>query len=263
MTGHFIGQIVARGAALSVQARLGHVNLIRILGDATLDVDTGKVQSVFVNGVLSGLAPWEVIAGIQSMTAGAIADLQVTSSFLATLLVTGNRVKAISGDITGSSFRLTGLNTLTGMFAMRTLTATGAVRDTTIDVTGGNVGTVTVGKFLDSNLYLDHTPAAPFNTGGQFSGVLWRLGRFATTAIATADPASWAFAGSQIAADEIGAVRLSGLKTGNGGTAFGVKFRSTVGSVRVAAADDPAVPLRTNLTPNATAIAGDFFFLDV
>jgi hypothetical protein len=58
-------------------------------------------------------------------------------------------------------------------------------------------------------------------------------------------------------------VKLSGLRTANFGTAFGIKSRTAGGSVQVKTADDLTVPLMTNLTPAAGPLAGDFFYLDV
>ena len=72
---------------------------------------------------------------------------------------------------------------------------------------------------------------------------------------------NWAFAGSQIAADTIGKVRLSDLNTG--GAAFGIKFRPAAASVQLKTAGLAAVPLIVHLTPGGSPISGGFYFLDV
>jgi len=81
------------------------------------------------------------------------------------------------------------------------------------------------------------------------------------------NPFQWAFRGSEIAADTIGTVTLSGLSTDNFGQAFGIKVRKPGAIVKVLACDDLAVPLNTNLTADNSApytpISGDFYFIDV
>ena len=59
--------------------------------------------------------------------------------------------------------------------------------------------------------------------------------------------------------DDNGAV----LETGNGGNAFGFKFRFAGGSVRTKTSDSGAIIPNVNLNPSAGPQAGDFFYLDV
>ena len=139
----------------------------------------------------------------------------------------------------------------------------GTVRDSVFDVRDGNVDAVTVGRFVDSRLYLGYTEARAFNTGGVFGAAPGKLNKFATTAAFlndAANPSNYSFRGSQIAADVIKSVRLSGLGTSNGGTAFGIKFHTAGGSVRTAAAGPGTVPIGEDLTP-ATGQAGNFYLL--
>ena len=122
-------------------------------------------------------------------------------------------------------------------------------------------------RFRDSNLDVDYIPAGSFDTGGSFNtGTNYKLDRFVTTATTLNDPGNalnFAFAGSQIAVDTIGIIRLSGLGADNGGAAFGIKFRSVGGNVQVKTTDGVGIPLNTKLTPAAAALADDFFYLDV
>ncbi|HVK10067.1 MAG TPA: hypothetical protein VM597_14965, partial [Gemmataceae bacterium] len=150
-----------------------------------------------------------------------------------------------------------------GRFGLKTVKVAGTVRDSVFDVRDGNVNAVTVGRFVDSRLFLGYTGAGAFNTGGTFGPTPGTLNKFVTTAPVFNDPANpsnYAFRGSQIAADVIKSVRLSGLGTANGGTAFGIKFHTSAGSIRTAAAGPGAVPVGQDLTP-ATGSAGDFFLL--
>jgi hypothetical protein len=124
-----------------------------------------------------------------------------------------------------------------------------------------------VGRFLGSRLYVDYTPGGAFNTGGSLTGSSSdAVVSFTTTAPAGPSPADgrWAFEDSEIAAPGLGAARLSGVKTANGGTAFGVKTHVLPGtSIMVKSADDPAVPLNVPLAAGAAAVAGDFYVLQV
>ena len=162
--------------------------------------------------------------------------------------------------MTDSTVTLTG-NFGLGRVALGTAKVVGAVTDSLFDIKNGNVTSFTVGRFIDSELYLGYTPDGAFNAGGDFDPLKkGRLGRFATTALWLNDsgnPANFAFVGSQVAADTFGVVRLSGLKTANVGTAFGLKFHNPlgIGSVRVAAAGPGSVPLNMNLAP---VQVGDF-----
>src|SRR5262249_36606590 len=129
-----------------------------------------------------------------------------------------------------------------------------------------------VGRFYNSQLYLNYTPDAvlPFNQGGTFGNPGFKLTSFKTTAVPTPDPSNpfqWAFRGSEIAADTIGTVTLSGLSTNNLGQAFGIKVRKPGAIVKVLACDDPAVPVnRTRAAkhrPPIPPISKDFYFIDV
>jgi hypothetical protein len=143
------------------------------------------------------------------------------------------------------------------------------VSNSIFNVKSGNVGPVKVGRFIDSRLYLNYTPPANtgvgFNTGGAFGSTGFKLTSFTTTAIPVAgstNPFNWAYQGSEIAADTIGTVTLSGLSTDNGGTAFGIKEHHPGAVVVVKAADAgfPVGSIGKALQPSATGI-GDFYFL--
>jgi hypothetical protein len=263
LTARVLDKITLGGGAFRLRG--GEVHTLQVTGDAAAEIDTLFVRAVSARGTLTGLAPWDIPFGMNSLSAGALAGLEVNTPFLLTLSATGNRATGRPGDITDSAFHLSGLGAAVGM---RTLTATGTVRGTTFDIATGGVGTVTVGRFIDSDLFVNYTPAGAFNTGGTFGAGGGAIGKFTTTAAPSADPtgpADWAFAGSRLAAPQIGTVRLSGLKTDNGGVAFGIRSQALPTSVQVKAADDPAVDLRTDLFadgfPAVSGLAGDFYLM--
>lgn len=252
----------------SVITTPGIVSSLSTSGNFTGSVDAAGVGKVTVGGTLfGGVQPWNLVNGVTSMTAASIEGLDLTAKFLGSLTAKGDVKKHISGDINNSTIRLTGNDGSTKHYGLKTLTAKGNVLGTMLDVEDGNVGTVTVGRFLNSQLYLDYTPPATFDTPSGFdSTAVFTLGKFTTTATTINDlgnPLNWAFAGSEIAADTIGTVKLSGLNTDNFGVAFGIKFHTAGGSVQVKTAGPGTVPLNTNLTPGGAPLAGDFFYLDV
>ena len=162
----------------------------------------------------------------------------------------------------------------------KTLTAKGNVQFSQFDVKAGNVGSVKVGRFINSNLFLNYTPAGAFNlaspAGGAFdSATVYKLGSFTTTAKTIGDPANFfntSFSNSQIVADTIGKVRLAGVNTDNGGTAFGLKVRTNDPKMDVRIMGDSSGPgagtiaKNTKLVPSVapgTPIADDLYFVDV
>jgi len=229
-----------------------------------------SVGDIKVGGVMGGFGgPWIIPGNIKSITADAVFSLDVVAQSIGKIAVTGDKQAHIAGDIIFSSFQLTGNDGTPKQYGLKSLTVAGKVENTTFDVEGGNVGKVKVGRFIDSNLYIDYSPTAPFNTAGTFdSAGVFRLESFVTTATTLNDPNNpnnFAFSGSQIAADTIGTVKLTGLNTANFGNATGFKFRSAGGSIQVKSTSG-ALPLNTNLTPGTLPLVpleGDFFYLDV
>jgi hypothetical protein len=243
----------------------GILSSITAARDFNAPLTASAVGTIKAGLTLGGSFPgWNVTNGIKSVTAGRILDLFVTAKYLGTLAAKGNPKAHLAGDITLAELHLTGNDGTAKKYGLKSLTATGTVQFSQFDVQEGSVLSVKVGRFLDSDLFLDYTPTGPFDTGTFDSAAHFSLGSFTTTAVTgtnATNPANWAFANGRIAADTIGTVKLSGLRTANFGTPFGIKSRTAGGSVQVKTADDPAVPLMTNLTPSPAALAGDFFYL--
>jgi hypothetical protein len=231
------------------------------------DVNANAVGAVKVGGTLFGTgADWDVATGITSLTAAEIQGLTINAASIGSVTATGGGPNKVAGDIANSAFVLTGSS---GGFGLKTLTAKANVRNSRFDVLAGGVSAVTVGRFIDSQLYIRYTPGLDLTTGS-FTGEA-ALTKFTTTAKVigdTANPMNWAFAGSQVAAPTLGTVRLSGLKTVSGADPVGFKFSTAGGSVQTTTSDALAadVPLKANLTPDQVgtpdALSGDFFYFD-
>lgn len=210
---------------------------------------------------------WNITNGIASIAAGAIDALNLTAKFIGTVAIKQSKLLPIQPNLTNTTITLTGNDGTGKQMALKALTVAGTVDSSTFDIEEGNVGAFTVGRFTNSVLWLDYSPDGPFSTNGTFdSGTAFKLASFTTTAKTLGDPTNennWAFNNSEIVADTIGKVTLSGLKTDYNGLTGGIKFRTTIGNVRVATADSGLIPLNTNLTPAVAALAGDFFLLNV
>jgi hypothetical protein len=245
----------------------GVLSTLTVTGQLSASLEASAIGSVKVGASISGIIV--NTSAVKSIAAGEIQGLTLITGWVGSITTTGGGPLHLAGNLMNSTLILSGDDGTRGHYGLKTLTVRGTVGYSTMQVRAGNVGTVTVGRFLDSNLYLNYAPLASFDIGGFDSAAHFKLTKFTTTAGVIGDPANqynWAFAGSQIAADTIGTIKLSGLKTANGGVAFGIKFRTAAGSVQVTTADvtgDPDLPFNTNLAPLPNALAGDFFLLDV
>jgi hypothetical protein len=278
--GDFHGGVTGTGLAkLAVGPGAGSSAVVNVTGPVTAIVGTGDVLDLDLTALSVGsvsaakgtLGPvtngWNVTNGIGLLKAGAIAGLNLTARNVGTVSVLGT--PDLAGKITGATFTLTGNDGSLGKYGLKALTAAGTVEGSTFDVKAGNVGAVKVGRFVSSNLYLNYTPsgAGGFNTGGAFGSAGFKLASFTTTAVRTPDPNfayNFAFQDSEIAADAIGTVTLSGVKTDNADVAFGVKVRKN-GTVLVVKSGDDGFPealLNQALSPNNPPI-DDFYFLRV
>ena len=214
-----------------------------------------------------GLGDWNVANGIGSIAAAQIGGLNVTAKFIGSVSAKGDKKTNVSGDIILSIFRLTGNDGTTKAYGLKSLTGKGTVQSNTFDVEEGNVGSATVGRLINGNLDLDFAPVGAFNVPGGFeSTTKFHVDKFATTAATIGDPTNplnWSFADSQIVADTIGKVKLTGLKTENAGVAFGIKFLTASGTVQAKSSDSPAIDPKADLSPAAAALANQFFYLQI
>jgi hypothetical protein len=279
-----IGKFDVGGGSVATLKTTGPITSIlgRGEGGLTLELSASQVGPIRVEGELAGDGnddgpDLNVTNGITSLIVGSISDMDLKAKFMGVVAVNGNLTFGISGNISNSTFTLTGNDGTLLENAMKLFVAKGNVRDSRFDIQGGNVPAFTVGRFLNSKLYLNYTPddSGDFTLGNfaAFGNGGYRLGSFKTTAVPTIDPnhpLHWAFQGSEVVANAIGTVTLSGLQTDNGGTGFGIKVRSVGTIIKVLKADetnDPDMPLNMAFNPDRIppleALVGDFFYLDV
>lgn len=257
------GDITVAGAITSINTTAGF----------TGDLSASSVGTVAIGTVLGqlGAAPadprptWSISGHIGTLNASGIAHFVLGARSMGTLNVTAKPKAGLGGHITDSILTLSGnTGASAGRMALKTVRVAGAVSDSLFDIEDGNVDAVTVGRFINSRLYLGYDPNGAFNTGGQFDiNKLGKLNKFTTTATPLGqdfNPSNFAFVGSQVAANTFGKVLLSGLQTANSGITFGFKFHSGPGSVRVGAAGPGSIPLNSDLDP-ATFPVGNFYLV--
>ena len=254
------------GSVWDIQGRIG--SLTALQGMVGLTVGTapgsgasfadqlGGIASIRVVGEL-GQTTLRSVGRIGSLTASNVRDLTLRAATLGTMTVGTAMVPGILDD---SQITLTG-SFGTASNALDTLVVNGPVRFSRFDILAGNVGSVTVGRFASSQMYLGYTPDSAFETLGTFTSTPRTLTRFVTTqAYRTNLPQTLAFRDSEIVAHRFGTIRLSGVLTDNLGDTFGVRVNGAAnrGSVRVAAPTPTFTPT-ADLLPNVTF--GDFRFL--
>lgn len=233
------------------------------------EVDALSVGTIRATGTIFGAGPWNVTNGITSLSAASLNGVNITAGFFGTIAANGSVPLKISGDILFSNLTATGNDGTRALNGIRSLTAKGTVDGSRFNVAEGNVATFTVGRFINSQLYIDYTPGVDFATTGTFQAgnANFKLGSFKTTAVtlAVAHPYQYAFAGSEVAAELISSVRLTGLKTNNAGGSMGFKLalQTPVPSIQTTSVDAVGILVKKNIIPAVGAIANDFYFLDV
>ncbi|WP_193789080.1 autotransporter outer membrane beta-barrel domain-containing protein, partial [Zavarzinella formosa] len=186
-------------------------------------VAAGKptLTSARIGGAVQG-GDWNVSGAIGSITAGQFDSGSISAYSLGTLTV----ARDFNAGIT-----LSGQGVAADKPALATVRIGGTVKGEDWDV-AGNVGSITVGAFINSSLSLTYTPADPDNPmfGGTFSGN-FKLTTFTVTGVKGST--GEAFANSIVAAKTVGAVSLKSVATDNGGVQFGIVAKTGIGSVRV------------------------------
>ncbi|WP_193789023.1 hypothetical protein, partial [Zavarzinella formosa] len=186
-------------------------------------VASGKptLTTVRIGGNATGSA-WNATGAIGSLTVGGFDSGSISAYSLGTLTVT----KDFHAGIT-----LSGQGVAADKPALATVRIGGTVTGAAWDVSG-NVGSITVGAFINSSLSLTYTPANPNNPiiNGTFSED-FKLTTFTATGVSGSTGA--AFANSFVAAKTVGAVSLKSVATNDIPVYFGIVPKTSIGSVRV------------------------------
>lgn len=256
------GDITASGAIASIGTTAGFTGDLAAssLGSAAIGTVLGRQGAA----VGDPRPTWTIGDRFGTLTASGISHFALNAVSMGTLNVVAKLKIGLGGHMTDTLVTLSGNSGVsTGRLAIKTVRVAGAITDSLLDIEDGNVDSVTVGRFVRSRLYLGYDPNGVFNTGGLFdANRLGKVNRFSTTAMPLGqdfNPSNFAFVGSEVAANTFGKVLLSGLETDNNNIAFGFKYHTTPGSIRVAAGL-PTNLLGISLDP-AQSPYDDFFLV--
>jgi hypothetical protein len=139
--------------------------------------------------------------------------------------IKGDKKSGISGDCEGNIV-VSGDGLAVNQTALGSLVVAGTISNTSIIISNGSAGSVTASQMIDSTVYLGYTPNDPSNPisgGGTFAAGM-RLGSVNIRSSANG------LVNSDIAASQIGSVRLGSVVTDNGGLPFGVTAQRVSGT---------------------------------
>jgi len=173
----------------------------------------------------TGVSDITVAAPLASLTAISIGEGTITAPSVGSITVKGKKATkttpGISGDFKSNlTISGAGVDPVKGK-ALKSLKVAGSVIGSTISV-GGNVGLVSVGSFVNSDLFAGFSPTGPSPFTGTFSGK-FTVGPFLVKAT------TGGFEDSYVVATSIKNVTLASAVTDNSGTPFGFEFHGSAG----------------------------------
>jgi hypothetical protein len=262
-----IGQITGNGDCGPIDARgfdvvgtngvqlAGYLKQLRIhdlTNDAVITSNGAENQttSIFAHNLEDGCAIF-LANRIGSLQAARFGNGSIIMApRIGAVSIKGDKKAGISGDCLGTIL-ISGDGLATNQQALGSFVVAGTISNTSIIISNGSAGAVTASQMIDSTVYVGYTPnnpANPISGGGTFAAGL-RLGGVNIRSQVNG------FANSDIAASQIGGVRLGSVVTDNGGTPFGVTAQ------RVSGASCKAPPFR--FAPNGASdqSIGDFHIL--
>jgi hypothetical protein len=230
------------GPGITMTGYLGTVTVADIKNGADITAgpaSTTRLKSRVTAAVVGDGTDINVGSPLLALKAISFGDGSITAPSIGSITITGaKRPAVIPGDFK-ADVTVSGAGVDPKKFALNILKVAGTVSGSTISVMG-NVNLVSVGSFLNSNLY------AGYN-GTNFPVV-------ATVNTFQAKAAANAFAHSFLYASNFKNVRLTSLDPNNGGTKFGVYANFSIKSMSVKTPGFKYDPKG----PNPQAIVPDF-----
>jgi parallel beta-helix repeat protein len=225
------------GAGLNFNGYVGSVNLgnvrngadITLNGTASTPRGVPKSTRITAGQILgdgaTGLTDITVAAPLASLTAISIGEGTIAAPSVGSITVKGKKATkttpGISGDFKSDlTISGAGVDPVKGK-ALKSLKVAGSVIGSTISV-GGSVGLVSVGSFVNSDLFAGFAPSGANPFAGTFSGA-FSVGPFLVKAT------TGGFENSYVVATSIKNVTLASAVTDNSGTPFGFEFHGSAG----------------------------------
>jgi cyclophilin family peptidyl-prolyl cis-trans isomerase len=239
------------GDGLNLGGQIGALVVHDILpGTVVQTGGTNTVATKIIAHEIADNAEIVLKTGVKSLTAARIGRAVIEAPNAGKVRVKGDTKNSITGDF-AAALTLTGPPA--GPFALKAFLVKGSVQDAAIVAQAGHIGIFKSAKVLNSVIYAGFSPitsSAPFGGGTFFAGS--EIQNFLVTGT---DAVS--FAGSFVAADIIGSVKLTAVPTDNGGVPFGILGQTKIGAVQVTSPSfqyDPTGP--------ADQSVGDFHVTD-
>jgi len=231
------------------------VNTITVVGRITSVTTGAKIQAGYATSAKIGA----LTAGAWGEAGISLATDLVTQS-IGTITLKGNTHRGFVGTSDNAFVDI--LSSGMGGAGLGTFTASGAVSNSLIRVSDGNVTSFTAERFISSDLLVgftflkaDDITVTP--TSAQWSTTNHSIGKFTTTASFSATDAadSASFQDSNVVAAQLGNITLSGVNTVSANsTTYGVAFRASTSAHGTVKTDGGAA-----LTPPSTT--GQFAYL--
>lgn len=249
LLGNVSSSLIAATSGVTVKGGLQALGTLSVNGDflnSTVDA-AANVSSVTIlgqsvatgsnNRINAGYAPGSKLG---SFSAGSITTTSTTTSNLisqaiGSITLKGNAARGFVGTADNAFIDILGSSNGVGL---GTFTATGAVKNSLIRVSDGDVGSVTVARMVSSDLLVgfrldDLSNITTATTGAQWTATNHKIGSFKTSAplIAGDVEDSASFVDSNVIAGILGSVSITGVNPDTlNSVAFGVAFRASAGS---------------------------------
>jgi hypothetical protein len=214
------------GAGIQLDGYLKQLRIHDLTNGAVVTSNGAQSQStsIVAHNLFDGCTI-SVSNRLGSVRAARLGDGSIISApQIGTLSIKGDKKGHISGDCEGI-IMISGVGLSADQPALGSLVVAGVISNTSLVVSTGSVNTVKASQMIDSTVYLGYTPNAPSNPiagGGVFVAGM-RLGSVNIRSVTNG------FANSDIAASQIGNVRLRSVVTNNGGLPFGITDQQVSG----------------------------------
>ncbi len=214
------------GAGVQLDGYLKQLRIHDLTNDAVVTSNGAGNQgtSIFAHNLEDGCAiiVSNRIGSLQAARFGS--GSAIIAPQIGAVSIKGDKKHGLPGDCEGS-ITISGVGLTANQLALGSLVVAGTISNTSVIISNGSASTVSASQMIDSTVYLGYTPNNPGNPisgGGAFVAGL-RLSSVNIRSSANG------FANSDIAASQIGGVRLGSVVTDNGGLPFGVTAQQISG----------------------------------
>jgi len=165
---------------------------------------------------------------LQRLTAARFGDgATIDAPAIGGISIKGDKRNGVPGDFEGA-ITVSGDGIATNQNGLGTLAVSGTISNASIAIANGSLGSISAFQMIDSTVFIGYTPDDPSNP--LISGTFMADLHLSSVSVRSTVNG---FVNSDIAASEIGSVRLSSVLSNNGGTVFGVAASQRISGVTV------------------------------